>query len=91
MTQVIVFVVAHLCYMPLVFENGYATTKKLACSVFGKERVYNSCAMCISHSISHGTTQPCVAQYTAVTDSFFTNCRTYNSSVAGYPFSKSGA
>jgi hypothetical protein len=40
------------------FENGYPTTKELVCSAVSEERVCNTYAMCISHTISHGTTQP---------------------------------
>jgi hypothetical protein len=29
-------------------------------SAFSEERVRNSCATCISHTISHGTTQPSI-------------------------------
>jgi hypothetical protein len=30
------------------------------CSAVSEERVYNSCATCISHTISHGITQPSI-------------------------------
>jgi hypothetical protein len=39
------------------FDNGYPTTEKVVCSTVREERVYNSCAACISHTISRGTTQ----------------------------------
>jgi hypothetical protein len=39
------------------FGNGYPTTEELVCSAVSEERVCNSCATCISHTISHGTTQ----------------------------------
>jgi hypothetical protein len=40
------------------FENGYPTTEELVCSAVSEERVCNSCATCISHTISHEATQP---------------------------------
>jgi hypothetical protein len=42
------------------FENGYPTTEELVCSAVSEERVCNSCATWISHTISHGTTQPSI-------------------------------
>jgi hypothetical protein len=39
------------------FQNGYPTTKELVCSAVSEERVCDSCATCISHTIPHGTTQ----------------------------------
>jgi hypothetical protein len=49
------------CALPLyatTFENGYHTTDELVYSAVSKERACNSCATCISQTISHGTTQP---------------------------------
>jgi hypothetical protein len=45
------------------FENGDPTTEELVCSAVSKEKVCNSCAMCISHTVSHGTTQPSIHLY----------------------------
>jgi hypothetical protein len=42
------------------FENGYATTEELVCSAVSEERVCFGCATCISHTISHGTTEPSI-------------------------------
>jgi hypothetical protein len=42
------------------FWNGYPTTKELVCSAVRDERVCNSCATCILHTISYGTTQPSI-------------------------------
>jgi hypothetical protein len=42
--------------MLLFFENGYPTTEELVCSAVSKARVCNSCAICTSYAISHGTT-----------------------------------
>jgi hypothetical protein len=38
--------------------NDYPTTKRWVCYASGKGAVSNTCAVCISHTISHGTTQP---------------------------------
>jgi hypothetical protein len=51
------------CASPLdatSLENGYPTTEELVCSAVSEERVCNSCATCISHTISHGPTQPSI-------------------------------
>jgi hypothetical protein len=51
------------CVPPLnatSFENGYSTTEELVYSAVSEERVCNSCETCISHTISHGTTQPSI-------------------------------
>jgi hypothetical protein len=40
------------------FEKGYSTTEELVCSAVSEERVCISFAMCIPHTILHGTTQP---------------------------------
>jgi hypothetical protein len=51
------------CELPLdatSFESGYHTTEEMVCSAFSDERVCNSSATCISHTISHGATQPSV-------------------------------
>jgi hypothetical protein len=40
------------------FENGYPTT--VECSTVSEKRFCNGCATCISHTISHGTTQPSI-------------------------------
>jgi hypothetical protein len=46
------------CCMPQLdatsFENGYSAPEELVCSAVGEERVRNSCATCISHTISLG-------------------------------------
>jgi hypothetical protein len=46
--------------MPLVLKMATTTTEELVCSAVSEERVCNSCATCISHTISHGTTQPSI-------------------------------
>jgi hypothetical protein len=56
MTQVIVVVVAPVLDATSS-ENGYLTTGELVCSAVSKERVRNSCATRILHTISHGTTK----------------------------------
>jgi hypothetical protein len=58
MTRVIVVVARPLDATS--FENGYPTTEELVCSAVSEERVCSSCATCISHTISHGTTQPSI-------------------------------
>lgn len=55
---------SHTYYSPLpldvtYFENCYPTKKKIVCSTFHKDRVYNSRAQCISHTISHWNTSAC--------------------------------
>jgi hypothetical protein len=49
------------CCVPMLdatsFWNGCPTTEEFVCSVVSKERVCNSCALCISCTISHGTNQ----------------------------------
>jgi hypothetical protein len=42
------------------FENGCPTTEELVCSAVSDGIFCNSCATCISHTISHGTTQPSI-------------------------------
>jgi hypothetical protein len=46
----------HCCRTPPLdatgFENGYPKTEEFMCSAVSEERVCNSCAMCISHTIS---------------------------------------
>jgi hypothetical protein len=39
------------------FENGYTTTEELVCSAVSEDRVCNSCATCISHTISQWNQQ----------------------------------
>jgi hypothetical protein len=39
------------------FKNGYPATEKLVSSSLSEEMFCNGCATCISHKISHGTTQ----------------------------------
>jgi hypothetical protein len=41
------------------FETDYPTTEELVCSALSKERACNSCAKCISHTISLGSVVPC--------------------------------
>jgi hypothetical protein len=41
------------------FENGYPTTEELVCSAISEERICNSCAMFISHTISLSWMVPC--------------------------------
>jgi hypothetical protein len=51
------------CAPPLYatsFENGHPTTEELVCSAVSEEGVCNSCATCISHTISHETTRPSI-------------------------------
>jgi hypothetical protein len=38
------------------FESGYSTTEELVCSSIREEGAYYSCATCISHTVSDGTT-----------------------------------
>lgn len=48
------------CVPPLdatSFEKVYSTIEKLVCSAVSEEKICNSCATCMSHTLSHGTTE----------------------------------
>jgi hypothetical protein len=51
---IVVVVVVCLCKMPLALK-----TQELVCSAVSEGRVCNSCATCISHTVSLGWEVPC--------------------------------